>query len=65
MYQTNIPMIYSELKKQSTKSMWKVLIYGTSGATFAYILAGIFGFTTFALYPITEGGETCDEIMSQ
>ncbi len=28
--------------------MWKVMKYGTIGATFAYFLAGLFGYVTFA-----------------
>jgi amino acid permease len=50
MYQTNIPMIYAELEKKNLKSMWTVMVYGTIGATFAYLLAGIFGYTAFANY---------------
>lgn len=51
MYQTNIPMIYVELEKKDLKHMWKVMRNGTFGATIAYLLAGIFGYTTFADYP--------------
>eukprot|EP00347_Sterkiella_histriomuscorum_P006324 403353189 len=51
MYQTNIPMIYVELEKKDLKHMWKVMLYGTCGATVAYLFAGIFGYTAFAAYP--------------
>lgn len=34
--------------------MWKVLLYGTAGASAAYILAGVFGYTTFSTSPIVE-----------
>ena len=50
MYQTNIPMIYVELEKKDLKHMWKVMLYGTIGATVAYFMAGVFGYTTFAKY---------------
>lgn len=50
MYQTNIPMIYVELEKKDLKHMWKVMRNGTVGATIAYLLAGIFGYVTFADY---------------
>ena len=52
MYQTNIPMIYSELKKKNMRSMKKIMGYGTAGATIAYLMAGIFGYATFAQYPV-------------
>lgn len=48
MYQTNIPMIYVELEKKDLKHMWKVMRNGTVGATVAYFLAGVFGYTAFA-----------------
>jgi amino acid permease len=51
MYQTNIPMIYVELEKKDLKHMWKVMRNGTVGATLAYLLAGVFGYSTFAMYP--------------
>lgn len=50
MYQTNIPMIYVELEKKDLLHMWKVMRNGTIGATIAYLLAGIFGYATFADY---------------
>ena len=50
MYQTNIPMIYVELEKKDLPHMWKVMRNGTVGATIAYLLAGIFGYATFANY---------------
>ena len=51
MYQTNIPMLFVELEKKDLKHMWKVMRNGTIGATLAYLLAGIFGYVTFADYP--------------
>jgi len=50
MYQTNIPMIYTELAKKENKlkSMWKILLRGTIGATIIYMIAGVFGYVTFA-----------------
>jgi amino acid permease len=51
MYQTNLPMIYQELEEKNTKQMWKILFYGTVGACFLYLLAGIFGYITFAADP--------------
>ena len=49
MYQTNIPMIYNELQIKDLKTMWRVMVFGTIGATFAYFLAGIFGYVAFAM----------------
>lgn len=51
MYQTNIPMLYAELEKKDLKHMWKVMRNGTIGATIAYLLGGIFGYTAFAANP--------------
>lgn len=51
MYQVNIPALYSELKDKKLSNMLKVLCFGTLIAAIAYILVGIFGFTTFALSP--------------
>ena len=48
MYQVNIPAIYSELADKSLTTMNKVLVFGTLGASFLYIFAGIFGFVAFA-----------------
>lgn len=31
--------------------MWKVLFRGTLAATIIYFIAGVMGYTTFALYP--------------
>ena len=50
MYQTNIPMIYAELENKSLKSMWKIMVIGTAAGTIAYLLAGIFGYATFATH---------------
>ena len=51
MYQTNIPMVYTELKDKSLKGMWQVMLIGTAAATIAYLLAGIFGYVAFASNP--------------
>lgn len=51
MYQTNIPMIYTELEKKDLTHMWKVMRNGTVGATVVYVMAGIFGYVTFASNP--------------
>ena len=59
MYQTNIPMIYVELEKKDLKHMWKVMLYGTIGATISYFMAGVFGYTAFAEYP------NVDKLMNQ
>lgn len=59
MYQTNIPMIYVELEKKDLKHMWKVMLYGTVGATVAYLFAGVFGYVAFANYP------NVDDLMEQ
>jgi len=50
MYQTNIPMIYTELEKKDLKHMWKIMKIGTAGATVAYAFAGVFGYVAFADY---------------
>ena len=57
MYQTNIPMIYTELEHKNLKNMWKVMVIGTLAATVSYLLAGIFGYVAFAAY------KDVDEIM--
>lgn len=41
-------MIYIELEKKNLKNMWTVLLLGTIGATVGYLIAGIFGYVTFA-----------------
>jgi amino acid permease len=41
-------MIYTELKKKSPEHMWRILIIGTIGATVSYVIAGMFGYATFA-----------------
>jgi Transmembrane amino acid transporter protein len=48
MYQVNIPAIYTELADKSLQNMKKVLTLGTLGASFLYIIAGIFGLVAFA-----------------
>ena len=48
MYQINIPALYNELEDKSMESMKKVLVYGTTGASLLYIMAGVFGFAAFA-----------------
>jgi amino acid permease len=42
-------MIYNELENKDLKTMWKVMLFGTIGATFAYFLAGVFGYVAFAM----------------
>lgn len=59
LHQTNIPMIYVELEKKDLKEMWKVLLYGTIIAVVLYLMAGIFGYVTFASYI------DCDSIMNE
>lgn len=48
MYQINIPAIYGELSDKSMESMTKVLVFGTTGAGFLYLIVGIFGLAAFA-----------------
>jgi amino acid permease len=43
-------MIYAELEKKDLKHMWKVMLRGTVGATICYMLAGVFGYVSFAGY---------------
>ena len=43
-------MVYYELKPSTSNRMIKVLVYATSIAVVCYILAGFFGYTTFASY---------------
>jgi amino acid permease len=45
-------MIYHELKNKSLDKMWKVMLRGTVGSTILYVIAGLFGYATFAQYPI-------------
>ena len=47
-------MIYAELEKKDLKHMWKVMRNGTIGATFAYWLGGVFGYTAFAANPAVK-----------
>lgn len=47
-------MIYVELEKKNLKDMWKVMLYGTIGATIVYLFAGTFGYATFAAYANVE-----------
>jgi hypothetical protein len=51
-------MLYVELEKKDLKDMWKVMFYGTIGVTISYLMAGIFGYVTFASY------KNCDAIMN-
>ena len=51
MYQINIPAIYNELTDKNMASMKKILVIGSFGAAFAYILAGMFGWVSFAATP--------------
>ena len=55
MYQINIPAIYTELQVKTMANVTKVLGFGTTLASFAYILAGIFGYIAFT------GGTTDEE----
>lgn len=41
-------MLYEELKEKDYHSMEKVVLRGSLGAVFLYILAGVFGYLTFA-----------------
>lgn len=72
MYQINIPAIYNELADKNMNSMKQVLGYGTAGASFLYIIAGMFGFAAFAscngVYPMNYNKNppvrwTFDDIM--
>ena len=47
MYQPMIPAIYKNLENRNMKRMEKVLLYGSSGAVFLYILISVFGYLTF------------------
>lgn len=48
MYQINVPALYTELKIKNLESMKRVLMLGTSLACVCYIVAGVFGFVSFA-----------------
>jgi len=54
MYQPNTPAVHHELKKRNLMNMRKVLLLGTTIATSAYILCGIFGYVTFSKNPKLE-----------
>ena len=43
-----IPAIYHELKDKSVQKMDKVLCIGTTVASIAYVMTGLFGYVTFA-----------------
>jgi len=43
-----IPAIYHELKEKSVWQMDKVLCIGTTAASVAYVVTGLFGYVTFA-----------------
>ena len=58
MYAPNIPAIYHELKDKNLYNLKKILAYGTSIASVAYLLTGIFGYITFVKH------ENVDEIMN-
>lgn len=62
MYQVNIPAIYSELVDKSSQTMNKVLFLGTLGASFLYLIAGIFGFVAFAA--VRQSGYPMDTSVS-
>ena len=48
MYQVNIPALYSELENKDEKKIKFVIIIGTILACVLYIMAGLFGFMSFA-----------------
>lgn len=48
MYQPCIPSIYHELHNKSMAKIKRVLAIGTTIATVAYIIVGIFGYATFS-----------------
>ena len=51
MYQPNLPAVYNELQTRTEGTMWRVIITATMIAVACYILAGYFGYATFAQYP--------------
>jgi len=54
MYQPLIPAIYHELKDKSVAKIDKVLCIGTTFASIAYIVTGIFGYITFANHTMVK-----------
>lgn len=48
MYQPMIPAIYKNLENRNLKRMEKVVLRGSYGAVFLYILIAVFGYLTFA-----------------
>ena len=48
MYQINVPALYCELKVRDMNNINSVLFSGTSLACVCYIVAGVFGFVSFA-----------------
>ena len=48
MYQVNIPALYSELESKSIANAKKFIIAGTIMAVILYIIAGCFGYMSFA-----------------
>jgi amino acid permease len=48
MYQPMIPAIYKNLENRNLKRMEKVVLRGSYGAVFLYVLIAVFGYLTFA-----------------
>ena len=48
MYQINVPALYCELKVRNMQNINTVLFQGTLFACFCYIIAGVFGYVSFA-----------------
>jgi amino acid permease len=48
MYQPMIPAIYKNLERPNFRRMEKVVLRGSYGAVFMYILIAVFGYLTFA-----------------
>lgn len=51
MYQPMIPAIYKNLERRNFKRMEKVILRGSYGAVFLYILIAVFGYLTFTDRP--------------
>ena len=50
LYHPNLPTVYQELSTKNLTNMWKVIIIATLIAVVCYVIAGFFGFATFATY---------------
>jgi amino acid permease len=55
MYQINVPALYTELKERNLGNIYKVLMIGTLMACVCYVIAGVFGFVSFAATPDEVG----------